>query len=474
MEQIKTVEEITLYENTKSDFSDYPKFEGKKARRQYERLAFINNIEYTPTYDYPKLDFLIDDETLLEKKRQIYEAVLELEAAKSNDEHDKEELELFASYHEYRLKKIMLVEAARDLVSPASSADMEVNRRAFAELNEAVYGKFSDNYYFGMINSEKDRLNSFIPNSQLAYNISDWLSNTLQKAETGDVAETNLLSDIELKKMHDSVMNRYKNIFDVVPDTTDDVYYNAEECASIINQTLAVGGLAQFGWKSEVDSRKVCPSTSGKSLAIFLPSTTRRNSQELKRLIIHGQEVHARRSQNAKNLKIKPMQLGTANYTDVEEGLGVILEGAVSGSLDNASFDRARDRYITAGLALGIDGQPRDAREVYEILWRIFSIRSSKNGIIDEENVKKSKNDAYTHIENAYRGTQFWMKGVIYTKLKVYYEGLVKNAAYFKSHLDNIDEALDDALLGKYDHTDSEEVNLVKTIMRKKCGPEQH
>ena len=96
MEQLKTVEEITSYENTKSDFSDYPKFEGKKTRRQYERLAFINNIEYTPTYDYPKLDFLIDDETFLEKKRQIYEAVLELEAAKSNGEHKKEELELYA------------------------------------------------------------------------------------------------------------------------------------------------------------------------------------------------------------------------------------------------------------------------------------------------------------------------------------------------------------------------------------------
>lgn len=468
MAQTKTIEEINGYINTKSDFSDYTKFEGKKARRQYERLAFINNIEYTPNYDYPKLDFLVDDESLLEKKHQIYEAVLELEAAKSNPDYSQEELELYASYHEYRLKKIMLVEAAKNLISSSSSVEMEINRRAFSELNEAVYGKFDEESYFGMINSEKARLDSFVPNSQLAYNISTWLNNELRRIETGDNVEQELFSKTELEKMHNYVMKRYDNILKVVPDTPDDAYYDAEECASIMNQALEAGGLAQLGWTTKVDSQKVVTSTSGKTSTISLPSTTKRNAQELKRLIIHEQEVHARRSQNAKSSGIKPLELGTANYADVDEGLGVILECAVAGKVDNASFDRARDRYITTGLALGADGQPRDAREVYEILWRMFAIRNSKDGIIDEKDITVSKNNAYTHIENAYRGTQFWMKGIIYTKLKIYYEGLVKNADYFRSRIDNLEAAFSEALLGKYDHTDVVEKSLIKSILAKK------
>lgn len=144
MEQkMKTDIELLAYENTKGEFVDYTHFESDKTLRSTERDAFINNLEYTPNYDYPKLDFLIDEGSLLQKKKAIYEAVMELDVAKNSPGINKAELELFADFHEMRLKKIMLVEAARNLCNPITMTSQEINRQSFAELNETLYGEFN-------------------------------------------------------------------------------------------------------------------------------------------------------------------------------------------------------------------------------------------------------------------------------------------------------------------------------------------
>ena len=464
----KTKTEIENYEQVKSDFSDYTKFEGKKPRRQFEREAFINDIEYTPNFDYPKLDSLIDDESIADKKSKIYEAIMELEAAKNYSEISPEELELYAGCHEVRLKKIMLVEAARDLNSTSSMAGSEINRQTFIELNESIYGTFDKSCYLGLLNTESNNLSGFNPKSEKAIAIKNELNGFYEKIDIDNEYEKPLLCDEDLKKLHDYVESRYENILNVVPDTSDDVYYDVDECAEIMNKALEAGGLSQYGWIAIENSSKTAPSTNQAKTSIFLPSNTCRNSSELRRLIIHEQEVHARRAQNAKSYNVKPLQFGTANYADIEEGLGVIMECAVSGNLENASFDRARNRYLAAGLALGVDSEPRDARETYEVLWRMISIQNSKDGEISDNDINASKNAAYTIVENAFRGTPFWMKGVIYTKLKVYYEGLVKNAKFFEQNIDNLDNTFNNILIGKYDHTNVEELDLIRTIIDSK------
>lgn len=73
------------------------------------------------------------------------------------------------------------------------------------------------------------------------------------------------------------------------------------------------------------------------------------------------------------------------------------------------------------------------------------------------QQIETAKRLAYTHTENAFRGTDFWLQGVIYTKLKVYYEGLRKNAEYIADNADDIECAIDRAMLGKYDHANPKE-----------------
>jgi hypothetical protein len=177
--------------------------------------------------------------------------------------------------------------------------------------------------------------------------------------------------------------------------------------------------------------------------------------------------VHARRSQNGSETGYRILERGTANYGDIEEGLGILLECAVAGNLDNESFDRARDRYIAAGLALGTDGVPKDARATFEILWRLIALKKS-DGHIDNDLQLKAKRQVADHIINAFRGTNFAMPGIIYSKLKVYYEGFVKNAAFIESNKNDINHALDIAMLCKYDHTDEDEVRKVTSLIKNK------
>jgi len=465
---MKTEAQLEIYRSVKSEFVDHTHFEDKAPQRLIERDAFINNLKYTPEYKYPRLDSLTSAK-IIKKKRALYEAVLELDASQKNPDSDKAGNELFARSLEVRLKRIMLVEAARNLTNNNFVlSGMDVNRESFTKLNESLYGEFNADHYLGMVATEKSRVDTFVPKTIVAARIKSKLESLLGNVDVDGKREEALLGDVEIKSFHNFIINRYADVLGVVPDTADDVYYDVKQCAEIMNRALEVGGLAECGWKVVENAKKATPATRWDKSRIFLPSNTRRNASELRRLIIHEQEVHARRAQNGKDTGFKPLQMGVGDFADIEEGLGSMMECAVDGSFKNSSFDRARNRYITAGLALGADGKPRDAREVYEILWRITAVQDKADGNIDNEAVKKAKEKAYIHVENAYRGTQFWMKGVIYTKLKVYYEGLAKNADYFKRNIDNLDATFEDIFIGKYNHTDPVEKDLVKSIVSRK------
>jgi len=460
--EYKSAEAIQNYKNTQSDFVDYVRFEGDASFRKAQKAAFIADEQYTPDYDYKKLNFLADDDVLTAKKTAIYEAVLELDAAKEAPGADVAELELYRQFHELRLKRIMLVEAARNLHSTGTSSEMEIAREAFMQMNEETYGEIDTPVFKGMLSTEIDRLDSFAPTNDLAKNIKSELAGLLSHSETDGEVEKDLLSPEELEKIREVIFERYSDILAAIPETDDSVYYDVTECVDIMNHALEVAGLASEGWLVMENPAKSNPSTLTEEKKINLPSNTRRNASELRRLTLHEVEVHARRGQNGVDSGRNILTFGTADYADVEEGLGVMLECAIEGSFDSTPFHRARDRYLTAGLALGVDsGRPRDAHQTFNVLWRTMAVRNAKDGEITEEAITKAKNQAYVHVENAFRGTPFWRQGVIYTKLKVYYEGLQKNAEFFRDNIDNLDGALDKASIGKYNHTDPEEYDLI-------------
>lgn len=467
-EEAPSREDMQAYKQTKSVFDDYTRFGEDFDKRLEGKRQFIENEAYTAPHTYEKIENFHDQSQVATKKGNILKAVMELRAAQKPGSPDNAELELYAQYHEYRLKKIMLVESARDLHSKTiSGLSRETARETFMRMNAEIYGELDEPLFLGMLASEVDSLATFEPGDNNARAIVTRLEDMLSPDLLHDRREAELLSSNEIEQLHEFVMDRYAPILAAVPDTADDVRYDAEACVGIMDDALRAGGLYELGWRAEIDDSRTNPSTNASSRRIKLPRQTMRTADELRRLIVHEQEVHARRGENGTASGRDILRTGTADYADVEEGLGVLLECAVAGNLDNPSFVRARDRYLVAGLALGVDmpeSGGRDARTVYEIMWRLLSVRDAKGGEVSDATMTDAKERAFVLVENAYRSTPYWMRGTIYTKLKIYYEGLLKNATYLREHIDNLDEALDAALMGKYDHTNATEREPIESL----------
>lgn len=449
-------------------FNDFQHFESNVDERAAAQQAFIDGRTYGVDIRYPSLDFLYDEikgdgDTVQEKKQRLYQALYDLNESGTLGHVSEPIRELWKGFHLNRLKKIMLVEAARRVLYPGTSADEEVAREEYMFFNGEVFGEMDQPMFEGIMHTEQERVRTFSPKDDRAAAIKRNLEGYFN-LHAFEAVEQPLMDPEALARLGGVLNERYGDVLGAVPDTPDDHYYDAEECADIMRQALEAGDLGQRGWTAEINSKKSGVAVNVDKKKIFLPGNTRRNAAELRRLIVHEQEVHARRGQNGEDTGVPILKNGTADYADIEEGLGVLFECAIAGSVDNASYHRARDRYIVAGLALGTDGEPKDGRIVFELTWRLLAVRNSKDGAVSEEDETKAKKQALVHVENAFRSTHYDKPGIIYSKLKIYLEGLKKNADYFAGQVD-LNGAIDGAMMGKYDHTSHQETALVKTIV---------
>lgn len=436
-------DQLNEYQDFDSRITDYAHFEDDQAKRAEQKNAFLKDEAYLPQYDYPRLDGLYDDfmsgrmspmshekkfDSLLDMKADIYKVTQELDVAAEKGDENSARYAMYADFHGRKLDAILLVENAQRL----RMDNNDVNRREFTKANERLFGEFRQDLFEGII----DGTSGEIFNKEVV-------------GQLGEVAR-----------------EYYAQELSVVPETDDSVYYGAEEVKDIMNEALTANGLAEAGWVAEVNPNKSGVAVNGTERKLYLPTNTNRNASELRRLMVHEIGVHARRYENGMETGEFLLNNGTGGYLPAEEGLGVILECAIAGNFENASFDRAVERYIVAGYALGAEGAgAKDARQTFEASWPVIAERLAGDEGNPEDFKNEARKRAFSHTENAFRGTDFYMQGMIYSKLKVYYEGLVDNMRYFAESGD-MRTALDVAMLGKYNHTSESERNQVAELVR--------
>lgn len=448
-------------------FEDYRSF--KRPGTAERNQEFIDGVEYVPAHDYPALRELHGGASdVARRKREASRAIMELEANKASSELKAPEYELAAAYHEKQLRKLLLAEEAKNLHDSGSSSAQDTARNAFEKYNKELYGEVDRADFSAMMNTEQARVREFVPKTAEAQRIHQQLLEYFNGIEFGG-EEHELMSQEDLAELRRALLERFGDILDAVPETEDSKKHDAEQIANMFRGALSLRGFTEKGWIVRVEANASVTDTDAKNKEIVLPASLSRTAREIRRLMIHEFSVHALRGQNGAETGIAALGTGTANYGDVEEGEGVLFECALEGNFDNASFYRARDRYIVAGLALGVDGgenqdSRRDARQVFELTWRLFAVRFAEDGNIDESVIAKAQAEAMTHVDNAFRSTNFAGRGVIYRKLKMYYEGLKKNAKYYERHRDNMGAAVDASLVGKFDHTDEEEGGEAQTV----------
>ena len=156
------------------------------------------------------------------------------------------------------------------------------------------------------------------------------------------------------------------------------------------------------------------------------------SADDLKGLIAHELLVHALRAKNGYKTGDYELAIGLPGYLDAEEGLGILAEEAITGTLPVKAYDR----YVDIALALGsVDGVQRTRRQVFEISYARQLIRSQVAGTPVNERMAAK---VWKHVDRIYRGgkgDEAGKRQAIFTKDIAYYEGYKQMAKYVSDQL---------------------------------------
>lgn len=182
-------------------------------------------------------------------------------------------------------------------------------------------------------------------------------------------------------------------------------------------------------------------------------------AKQLKSLFAHEVLIHAQRSLNG-DKRHTELSTGLPNYLDIEEGLGVFVEYALTGEVPEKNIDR----YIDIAFALGmIDSKKHTRQEMLEIvLERLKKRNDASETKKSEEAIEK---EAFAHVNRIYRGSLGNEHIGVFTKDIVYYKGFLDAGQYIETQLEagkSIDEIMDFLLQGKFDPTNDAHVKFVE------------
>lgn len=394
-------------------FSEYVRFEpmdeAGKADREQEYARFIAGQVTSPAMVYPKLD---------DFERQPYIDAYD-EAIRTEEDVAREAL-LIA-----RRKGVEIADASRRHNLAGKTNDHAERYHSGLDIvatAESRYGVLDPVLFSSVLAQKLDVVRSFSPTNLHAEMLRDRLLGYMPAA-VGEVGP-DVIGEALIEKISPSVLAHLAPILGVIPEEGQ---FAPSEIKTIAETVLDSTGLSVDGWKVVVVETASLFSVARSSKTLKIPgaknpdgSTKTWQAKDLRRLMSHEVGSHA-------------MSSGLMDQ-DMEEGLGLLFETVVTGLEGNASIKRAVDRYFAVGLAAGLDGVGRNARQVFEILWRTEAISMAKDGIVPVEVEETAKQKAKTLIENIFRGTDHKLPGVYYNKAKLYLEGIINMAGYAAEH----------------------------------------
>lgn len=181
-------------------------------------------------------------------------------------------------------------------------------------------------------------------------------------------------------------------------------------------------------------------------------------ASEAKGLFVHEVLVHAKRALNG-GRHCHELTIGLPDYLAAEEGLGVLFESAIHGSVPS----KVKDRYIDIALALGSwNRRPLHRNELYSFCYARAVLRSVATGeYLDLEELDKTM---WEHVNRIYRGSLGNKYIAVFTKDVTYYKGFIKMANYLQKSAKRgqLTQGLEYVFYGKFDPTNKSHRQFVR------------
>lgn len=363
---------------------------------------------------------------------------------------------------EYRYAEMSLLHLAAQLNDPELPEESKNEALAwFRETNEALYGKPEDEMFHALAGEKiTPILEAKYTEGSVEATIQTELSSLL-----GEIRETEVKpyrpESATVERIGGLVTDRFVEMIDHI---VDEEVYSVEDMVSAIDIALDKIGGKEIGWRADI-------AKNSSSLAISAHQRVaevgeRRKAllgSELKAKVLHEVGVHALRSITAEKAGWLSAAYGQDGYLAFEEALATAMEDAYNGRF----VDHGVNYYLIAGLAYGLDGHnPRDFREVYEVMWRMNALSNTNGENMSDDITSKAKTRAFNNCLRMFRGTRTTDKGVIYSKDLAYFVG--QELAWEELDKVHSQADLDLLLAGKLDITREDHLDIAKAILAAK------
>ncbi len=218
------------------------------------------------------------------------------------------------------------------------------------------------------------------------------------------------------------------------------------------------------GWTVErrEQSDKLSVSASGEKIHVGMLRVDMKPLEAMG-LFAHEVLIHGQRGLNGK--KISPdLGKGLSGYLDSEEGLGVLAEYAITGTIPEKNVDR----YVDIALALGLtDGVPKTRQELLDFATMRARLRNEiapRESKVDMQVITKS---VHTHVNRIYRGSLGNEFVGVFTKDMAYQKGFMSMLAYVENSLAagrSIEDVMKYLLQGKFDPLNELHVRVIEEL----------
>jgi len=391
------------------------------SNRKEEEERFLSGEVRNPQFVYDKLNSADFDEAV-EKIQKIGNKILNHPSLPPSHRGIYEEF--IADYS----KKTTLLNYVQQYNNAKSEEEKKAAAEKYRHLNIESYGEPDEDTYRSLLGGKLNAIHS-----KKLTGKADELRKELfgmVNFKTGmDIPERFRPSDETVEWMHSVAESLYGGMLSHIPNEQEEFYpYELQKIFTDIiekefnNDLKGYAGAAE-GWTVSVEkTTSVNVKSSEKRIAIP-DNGIMRSRKKVENLVVHEIGIHMLRSIAGGETDMLPLRSGLSDYYDTEEGLGAVMDQALSGKFT----ERGVDHYITAGLA---HFDNKDFREAFEIKWRLSLLGSvDDDGGVSGEQIAKAKKAAFTQTLHSFRGAN----DLPLFKDLSYYNGSVEVWKYLES-----------------------------------------
>jgi hypothetical protein len=417
-------------------FQAYEYLDGDREYREAQRLGFLSGQIENPELDYPKINFT--------RITEIENALMDLKADIISQESDEFIKQVYRWKINEKIAEIRLLQAVKT-----------GEARRFELYSQFIYGKPSPEIF----NYTLYNLRLIVENGLKSDNplISALASELVMQVSLPKNLESYQQPDEEtIAAVRVETLRELGVLTEALEAPDNDSKLNAAEIRLIFEQAL--DKLQADGWSIVIDqSSKTAISVDQENKSVKVPESRMLAFSKLRTLIAHEIGTHVARRVNGERSKLKLLGLGLDRYEKGEEGVATMREQVLDGDAENYS---GFDGHFAIGLAVGLDGHPRNFREVYSILEKYYFMKSLLSGKDQEAAFKLAQKNAWNRTVRTFRGTDCKTRGICFTKDIIYREG---NIGVWTVAKNNPEEIMRFSV-GKYDPANPRHIYILNQL----------